>query len=292
MMSQQNHIYPDFIGVGAMRCGTTWIADMLRAHPDIYIPAHFKELHFFDRHFEKGQAWYFENFADKGADQIAGEFTPAYMRSKQAMEQLAATCPDAKLIISLRHPAERAYSHYTFLKNRKSISSSFYDALFDERFEILKAGLFGEQLEQCLSLFSRENVHVIIFDEIRSNPEGVLKSLYGFLGVAPDFIPQQTSEKVNARHRVRFKFLAQIIQQLKHFLRSSIRGRQGLVRVGFFKLGRIINRLNSTSIDKEPIDEQARAYLRQYYEKDLLKLNSHLSGKVQSWLTPDKGQVS
>ena len=283
-MSMITSIPPSFIGIGAMRCGTTWISDMLRAHPDIYIPAHFKELHFFDRYFDKGTDWYFANFSDKGEDQIAGEFTPAYLRGKQALGLIAETCPDARLIISLRNPIARAISHYTFLKNRKSISSSFYDALLDPRFEILKAGLFGEQVQKCLELFPPENVHIIIFDDIKTRPEQVLSDLYQFLGVKADFIPEGISQKSNAKHGVKFKMIAGIVQQIKHLLRSFVKGREGLIKIGFFKLGRLLNRWNSVSVPQFQIDKQANDYLKTFYQDDLNKLNTLLSGRVSHWL--------
>jgi len=275
---------PDFIGIGAMRCGTTWLAAMLREHPQIFVPAHFKELFFFDRYFEKGTDWYVSNFDGRSEDQIAGEFTPTYMRERETLQRIARTCPEAKLILSLRDPIKRAMSHYTFLKNRRSLTSNFHDALFDERFQILKTGLFGEQLEYCLSLFPEKNIHVVIHDDIRNDPRDVLRELYGFLEVDDDFIPADMSAEVNARHAVRFKLFALTIQRLKLFLRSFVRSRELLVKLGFFKLGRGLNKLNAKPAETVEMTPETREILKDYYRQDLQLLNKLLKGRVAHWL--------
>ncbi len=283
-MKNNNNNLPDFIGVGAMRCGTTWITDMLRSHPDIFIPAHFKELHFFDRYFDKGSDWYAANFSAKKPNQIAGEFTPSYLRDKQALSLIFQTCPSAKLIISIRNPVKRAFSHYNFLKNGGNISNSFYDALFDKRYEILEAGLFGNQLQNCLKYFSRANIHVIIFDDIIDSPETVTSKLYEFLGVEEDHIPNKLTKKSNAGHKVKSVFIATRFRKLKQLMRPFIKSREGLIKLGFFKYARALNRMNSDRVVKDQMDAKAAEYLEQYYKEDLRLLNDLLDGGVSKWL--------
>ncbi len=282
MMQKPN--IPDFIGVGAMRCGTTWIADKLRSHPEIFIPPHYKELQFFDRFYENGFEWYLENFSSKGQDQIAGEFTPNYLRHSKALELIHQHLPDVKLIISLRNPIDRAFSHYNFLKNRKNVSESFYDALFDERFEILKAGLYGEQIQKCLEYFQRENIHFVIFDDIQTIPEKVTSELYEYLGVKKDFQPEMLSHKVNARHGVKSKIVSAGLRKLKHMVRPFIRIRQSLINLGVYKLGRKLNLLNAKTTPQIQMEKRARDYLSAYYADDLRLTNSILNGKISHWL--------
>lgn len=276
--------FPDFIGIGAMRCGTTWISDKLRSHPDIFIPPHFKELHFFDRYYDKGSDWYRAHFSDKTEHQISGEFTPAYIRDAQALELISQTCPQAKLIISIRNPVERAFSHYNFLKKRENISDSFYDALFDDRYEMLKAGLYGEQIENCLKYFSRDRIHIIIFDEIEASPEQVLLDLFEFLEVDKQHQPDMLTEKVNARHGLKSKTFARGLRNIKNMLRPHTSSSQGPIGQGLHKFGKILNKMNATQVTHEAMDPRAGEYLMKYYKDDLLVLNRLIDGKASHWV--------
>lgn len=275
---------PDFIGIGSMRCGTTWLTDMLRSHPDIFIPAHFKELHFFDRYFDRGLDWYTANFSSKKPNQIAGEFTPNYLMDKQVMNLVSQTCPDAKLIVSIRNPVERAFSHYNLLKNGGNISDSFYDALFDDRYALRDAGLYGDQLQNCLKLFPKENIHIIIFNDILQSPEVVMSELFEFLGVDKDHIPTELSKKSNASHEVKSVFIAKNFRKIKQFMRPFIKSRESLIKLGFFKYARALNRMNSDQVAKARIDTKSAEYLSEYYKHDLHLLNDLLDGRVIEWL--------
>lgn len=103
----------NFLIVGAMRCGTTFLAHCLGAHPDIYIPRA-KEIHYFDVHFEKGPEWYKRKFSGAKKEHAVGEATQSYMYLDYVPPRIASLLPDARLIAILRNPVDRAYSHYWF----------------------------------------------------------------------------------------------------------------------------------------------------------------------------------
>lgn len=281
-MTKLNNL-PSFIGIGAMRCGTTWLTEQLRDHPEIHIPPHFKEVHFFDHFFEKGIDWYTAHFADREQLQITGEFTPNYIRDEHALQRIHETCPEVKLILSLRNPIDRAFSHYNFLRIRKSIDRSFLAALQDPRFELLKAGLYGEQLQKCLSFFPAEQLHVINFDDIKNQPRQVMSGLYAYLGVDTQFVPEQLTKKANEKHGVKSVFLSRSLKSTRRMIRPYLTGRKGLMKLGFFKLGRVINRLNSAQVGKLEIEEEALDYLKDYYREDQLLLRSQLRDKQIEW---------
>ena len=236
---------PDFIGIGAMRCGTTWIADKLRKHPEIYVPENFKELHFFDQFYNKGIEWYESNFSKKEEDQISGEFTPKYLRSPKIANLIKKHYPDTKLIISLRNPISRAFSHYNFLKKHTNIESNFYKSLFDKKYEILMAGLYSEQIQRYLNLFPRKNIHIILFDDIKKNPEDVVKNLYTFLEVDHHFRPEKLSKALNKRVGVNIRFIQIYIPKIKQFFRQYILLRTFLKYFGVFFVIRLFSKLNS-----------------------------------------------
>ncbi len=105
---------PDFIILGAQRAGTSSLYYYLSQHPQI-LPAVRKELHFFDDHYRRGLGWYRSQFPTRGArGTITGEATPYYLSHPHAPARIQRLLPQARLIVLLRNPVERAISHYFF----------------------------------------------------------------------------------------------------------------------------------------------------------------------------------
>jgi hypothetical protein len=98
---------PSFYGIGAQKAGTTWLYEMLKAHPQIHLPAR-KEVHYWDLQSERPLEWYREHFK---AGYINGDITPSYAVLPPAtIDRVHAATPDARLLLSLRHPLDRAWS--------------------------------------------------------------------------------------------------------------------------------------------------------------------------------------
>jgi len=275
---------PDFIGIGAMRCGTTWIADKIRKHPEVFMPEIFKELHFFDQFYYKGIEWFELNFNKKEKSQIAGEFTPKYLRDEKVPYLIKKHYPNSKLIISIRNPIERAFSHYNFLQKNKGIKSDFYNSLFDKNYEILIAGLYGEQIQTYLKLFPQNNIHIIFFEDIISNPKDVVKKLYAFLEIDHHFRPMELSKILNKRSSVRFRYFNIYNKYFRQFIRQYIVLRKILRYSGILFIMKTLNKLNSKNNSKETIDKKSVDYLKNYYKNDLLILEKIVDREVSHWL--------
>ncbi len=274
---------PAFIGIGAMRCGTTWIAQRLREHPEIHIPADFKEIHYFDQFYKQGMEWYLANFSKTQPDQICGEFTPSYLRTESVRERIKQDLPQTKLIVSLREPAARAHSHHNFLQIRTDISPSFLEAIMDERYDILKAGLYGEQLSKWFHSFPPEQIHIILFDDIRDHPAKTISELYHFLGVDHEFLPPGLTHQENVRHGVHSLRLAGLMRGIRHLIRPHLISRQRLKRLGLFKLGKWINHVNSTPASATSQDNSGESFLQAYYQQDIELLESILGKDLSTW---------
>ena len=100
---------PDFLILGAQRCGTSSLHHWLSQHPDIWLPDE-KELHFFDLNWHAGPSWYRGMFTDDG--RVVGEATPIYLFYPNVDDWVHEVAPDCKFIVLLRDPVDRAYSHY------------------------------------------------------------------------------------------------------------------------------------------------------------------------------------
>lgn len=195
---------PDFLIIGAMKSGTTSLFELLGRHPDIFVP-HWKEPQYFSRDhiFNQGEQWYKNLFVDARPDQRIGEASTCYSRCTEyplAAERIAARLPDIRLIYLMRHPVERAYSHYGHEMQKRMMYQAgpvltFEEALEEDR-EIINAGLYMMQIERYLSLFQREQMLFLTLDELKSTPASLLRKTFVFLGIPP--IELTAGEKVKA----------------------------------------------------------------------------------------------
>lgn len=190
---------PTFLVAGAQKCGTTSLSGTLRQHSEIYMSKR-KELHFFDRHFERGLDWYESHFTPEPHHKQVGEATPAYMFDPDARGRLAETLPGVRIVIILRDPVSRAYSHY-WHKRRLGHEqlTTFEEAVAAEPertasekvrtrlgFAYLERGHYIDQIEPLVETHGREHVHVMLLDDLNVDRVGTLRGLLEFLHVDPD----------------------------------------------------------------------------------------------------------
>ncbi len=191
----------DFIGIGVSRCATTWIADMLRAHPNIFIPER-KELHYFNnRTGQYGEDLRtLEKIYPTASNMIMGEFTPRYILNDQALKRIKKHFPDIKLLVSLRDPLERALSQYRyFLYELRKENKLRFDEAIDEFYvdDYIKKSQYYHRLKAVHRMFKREQVEIIWFSDIIESPEDVLLKALDHIGASP-FTPDQLERKTNA----------------------------------------------------------------------------------------------
>ena len=187
---------PNFICVGVQRAGTTWLYECLKEHPEVYVPE-VKELNFFSSHFEKGTEYYASFFKNAGTDHKAiGELSPNYYHIKTAIDRISATLPNTKIILILREPVARSYSHYQL-----SLTNQCNGMTFDEAMEqvpiISTLSMQATFVEHILKSFPRNNIHLAFYDELQNEPQSFLKGVYGFLNVDDSFTPFILNSRVN-----------------------------------------------------------------------------------------------
>lgn len=194
--------HPSFLIIGGVRCGTTSLIRYLDQHPSVGIQAT-GEVHFYDWHFHRGENWYRSWFPLKvmpgNNDMIVGEKSPTYLMDPSVPERVAATMPDARLILLVRDPVERAHSHYRLNKGRGSEpAASFAEALEDEsrRIEVankasgrraarldcyFQHGNYAAGLERWLQHFDREQILTIKSEDFYLEPAAGYKRALEFL---------------------------------------------------------------------------------------------------------------
>lgn len=199
---------PDFVIAGTQRGGTTSLHAYLRGHPNIATPAK-KEIHFLTDRFERGAEWYIGQFPRDVPDgTLVGEATPYALFHPRAPQRLYDVAPDARIIVLLRNPVDRAYSHYLHERARGHEPLSFEDALAAEperlhcleerlasgdllasdmhkRASYVARGRYARQLERWLKVFPRDQLHILRSEDLYANPADVTKHVTDFLGLPP-----------------------------------------------------------------------------------------------------------
>jgi len=175
---------PDFIIVGAQKCGTSALRGMLNQHPDIHMGQGIKiksEVHFFDKEHKRGLKWY-KSLFKKG--KVNGEKTPGYIANPGALIRMQRAVPHAKIIMLVRDPVKRflsAHQHNNRVRGqRKGLRGAWrtdYDALW--------RGCYAVQLDFLRSLYPSDQVRVIISEDMRTNPAKVVWEIQKWLGLDP-----------------------------------------------------------------------------------------------------------
>jgi len=257
---QRSEILPDprpnFFIVGAAKAGTTSMHAYLAEHPQVFM-SDLKEPHFFSDFCVAPQ---FDNFmpivrdpneyqrlfqASAGFKAI-GEASPSYLCDDEAAQRIKAAVPDARIIISLRDPVQRAYSQYLMEYFEGNETLPFGEALAADQdrpekgwgvsFQYIELGLYASQVERYLKTFGSDAVMVVLFEEFVRDTEKVMHEIAGFLGVDPSLFPEGVFESAhNPYEETRGQFARAVLRsrpirlfakkRLPLWLRSFVRNR-------------------------------------------------------------------
>lgn len=289
-MELANGRKPDFIGIGAYKSGTTWIYLCLREHPQIYTYA--KEINFFSFEFDRGFNWYESFFKDCPSDKITGEFSPSYFSRDHIPQLIYDYHPKAKLIFSFRNPVERAFSHYlhnlrfghdVFSKHGEN-ESFLARCADDNRNVFLNNGNYATQLKRYLRLFSKDQILLLIYEDIAKDPLGFMQKVYRFLEIDPFFIPSSLNERVNTYFNPRLPFFNKINPVLRGL--SKITG-FGYNRFRWVirrsKIQRVFDYLNDKKTAKPEINLNDRKWLANYYKQEIAELEEIINRRLSEW---------
>jgi hypothetical protein len=186
---------PGLLLLGAPRCGTSTLAAWWDAQPQGYT-APSKEVGFFWPHYDRGLDWYRAQFAGAAPGQVTCDASPGYMYFEEALDRIRDDLPQARLVVALRDPVERAWSHWCYQVALGLEARSFARALdVEERDPAARApGLpFGyvhlsrylRPLQAVYERFNREQVLVLLAEELRDDPTGTFARLCRHGGIAP-----------------------------------------------------------------------------------------------------------
>ena len=295
--------FPDFFIVGAPKCGTTSLARYLEGHPKIFMsPVKEPKYFFFDapelRVIDRLDS-YQRLFAGARPDQLCGEASTPYLYSKAAVPAILEANPAAKIVVMVRNPLEMVVSYHSHKVYRFEENESNFEAawrLSGERaqgrmvaptcraprhLDYRWIGRLGEQVSRLKAVVAEDQLYIIVFDDLCSDPRKVYRETCRFLGVAPD--ERDAFPIRNPRKTHRWPGLALFLQRNQKLKLALRRAFPLLTRT----VGTPLQRLNQRPLQRQPLPESLREELIAAFKDDISLLGELLHRDLSHWSRPE-----
>lgn len=275
---------PNFLVIGAHKCGTTSLYQYLRQHPEVFVSP-VKETNYFwwegqteDRFSAKTRSEYEGLFEAVNGEKAIGEASPQYLNNENSAQRIRRELPGAKLVVSLRNPADRAYSHYLSLLRNGYETRQAVEALQPESL-CVQHGFYYPRLLRYYERFPRERIHVILFDDFVAHPQAIMRRLFEFLGVDAA-APIDTTRVHNPGGIPRSAWITRWLlraMSLRFYVLPHLPGRlrgHGLAA-----------RLHDSTLTKAPqLDPASRRRLLEGYHDDIGRTGELIGRDLSPWL--------
>lgn len=300
---------PNFLIIGAAKCGTTALWQCLRQHPQIYMSPR-KHTRFF-AFTEENPAFngpppknpsrpyavadldgYHALFEGATNETAIGEASHSYLYSPEAPARIRQYWPEMKLIVVLRNPAERAYSHYRqMIRDGREPIGNFVRALEAEEvrirggwwpdFHYVQMGLYHAQLRRYFELFERDQIKVYLYEDFALDQIRMLRDIFEFLAVDRMFRPEATI-RYNASGIPRNEPVHAFLQALR---RVKPLAERYLAKGWYGHLLRIGSDLHNKNLVKPKLSSDLRrSVIDHYYREDILDLQGLVHRDLSAWL--------
>jgi hypothetical protein len=274
---------PDFVIIGATTSATTWLQRNLQQHTTVFMPG--PETHYFSRFFERGPGWYGTFFEAAKPHQILGEKSNSYLDHPEAPLRLRAALPDARLIVQLRNPIDRAYADYCrhYRAGRVGEDVGHHLGGDSPEAERLRAGgLYFRSISRFLELFPREQLCVTLYDDLDRELATVLQRIRRHVGLA-------ATDADGDRHAMDLRVedgnvpvvplpACRVLAPLKSLVRPFRHSR-------WFRATR---GLIARPVRYPELTGTVRERLRAYYQDDVGALSQLLGRDLSPWMTPNR----
>lgn len=277
----------DFIGLGVQKSGTTTIHDTLSKHEEIYVANGVdKDTSFFSCYYDRGYEWYEDNFKDAGAGCSAGEVSTSYFYDSDAPERIKAYNSDIKLFVCLRNPVDRVISNHRHEIRLNHISECNFDiekAIINNPAYIMQS-MYSMHLKKWLKAFGNDAIHVILFDDLLSEPHKMFDDLFKFLGHEYDS-SMYSLDKLNESRIPSSQRIEKGIKSVGRIMKNV--GLTPIVRAGRnLGFNDWLRTKNTVDSDKRvfEIDEKVINTIRSTFTDDVNELSSLINRDLNHWL--------
>jgi len=273
---------PTFLGIGVPKAGTTWLYDLMAAHPNVYVSAKLKEVHYFDRHFAKGSEWYegfFPSLRDSPQYAALGEVTPQYLYCQACPQRIAAQLDHPQFILILRNPVKRAWSDYVFKLRIANYRNTFENFLVDFP-SALRYGFYLQNIENYLRFFDRDQLLILISEKVFADIKLARKQLAQFLNIDPALFPETAGmKKANQGYVPRFRTLSAFSTRT---LELAVRKEQYWL-VNLAKRSGLKRLLSLQGSQVQPMRAETRKKLQDIYAQEITGLEALLQVDLSHW---------
>lgn len=283
----------DFFIVGAPKAGTTSLYHYLNEHSEIEMSSQKEPDFFSDQSLQKQKLYYDKNRIDtlekynslfeKEDVILRGDSSVSYLFYEDVPHKIITYNPDAKIIIMLRNPIDRAFSHYLMDYSLGLISESF-ETIIQKQSKHKNANLFyqqyihvseySKQIKRYLEVFSKDNIHFIDYEDFKNDTSDVVNSVFLFLGVNDDFQPY-LKKKYNTYTAPK--------NSLIRYVYSFVAFRKMVANILSKNLTKTIRNLFFTSDKKPQLSELTRNFLKKHFESDVRELSELLNKDFTKW---------
>jgi hypothetical protein len=302
---------PNFLIIGAAKAGTNALYHYLRQHPQVYMSP-WKEPKFFafeseaDLGFRAAngrdapvnasvildQAEYEQLFDDARDDELArGEASTHYLYVETSPARIKALIPEAKLIAVLRNPVDRAFSSYQHLVRDDLEPLGFGAALDAEPQRIAEhyaylyrytdMGFYSEQLDRYEKTFPENQLCVLLYDDLRSDPKGTCRRIFSFLGVDEDFVPDMSGE-YNRSGVPKNRLMHRLLNPSAPMKRRLWNLTPGFARERLLDAQtKMVNR----NLERQTMPQPERDRLRGVFREEVGRLETRLDRDLSHWLS-------
>ncbi len=270
----------DFLGVGPQKTGTTWLYEVLKNNPGVCMPTITKEIQFFDRFYDKGLKEYNTYFDKCTPELVTGEITPGYFDTFETPGRVHKHFPNVKIIISLRHPIYRTESLFRHYLRKGMVSEDFKKAIV-ELPQIVDSGRYKEHIERWLSFFKKDQIKIILMEDIEAKPKETLLEILDFLSVDTKYIPETLEERVNVTGMAKYPVLAKYAAKAVVFFKDN--NMHSVVNFGkALGLKKVYEGGDLVSIDRSE-----KKKLLDIYKQDTMYVEKLLNRKLSNWYLPE-----
>lgn len=283
---------PTFIVIGVAKAGTTSLYRYLEQHPEIFMYPE-KGTNYFAYEDARDWKWtdegeppllrhfrvrtleaYEASFAGASDELAVGEVSPQYFRSPTAAHRIHDCLPDVKLIVSLRNPAERAFSGYLMRMRRGEAVRGPREDLTEDASHV-REGFYYQRMKRYFDVFPKEQIQVLLFDDFKTHPAEIMKEIVTFVGVDSEFVPD-TSPRYNPANVPKNRLLNRLLYQP-----AVIRTAKAVLPARAYGPAK---RLRETNLETPPaLPKDLRARLMDLYREDILNLETLVNRDLSAW---------
>lgn len=272
---------PDFVGVGAPKCGSTLIARYLTDHPDIEMSAP-KETHYFTENFCRGPSWYSSHFKNAASNKVVGEFSTDYLAGEEVAERIYGELGEVKIIISVRNPVSRLQSDLNhsirdgYLNKRRLQTIDFSADLADDSHvkDRVSRGLYSAAIARYVSLFGGENVFILNADKLFLGDLSQMEQVFKFLAVTPTPTEKLDLRNLNKGYIPRSRLIEAMKKWLYRMLSNSNVAMRVVRGLSLGNLYRFINGAGQVALTERQL-VQVNAIYREDWHRTLQILSNY-----------------